>query len=278
MLTRSPTRSDSLQQIGIATKEDDELALLKHTITQGWPSTIKEVPNVLQSYWTFREELIMEDGIILKGTRIVIPAKKCESVLKLIHEGHLGLNKCKLHAKETVYWSRLNDQPEKLVVNCELCLKYSQSKCKHKPTMSLGQEIPLHPWTKLATDLFHFEGASYLLIVDYTSRFPVVCKLFSMTGQHVANQCKLIFSEYGWPETLISDNGPCYTAYAFISVMNAYHVNHITSSQHYPQSDGLAEKYLHIVKSLLYKTKEKKGEDLFKSLMIYHNTPLSVSL
>ena len=72
--------------------------------------------------------------------------------------------------------------------------------------MSLGQEIQLHPWSKLVTDIFHFEGASYLLIVDYTSRFPVVCKLSSMTGQHVATQCKLIFSEYGWPETLISDN------------------------------------------------------------------------
>ena len=223
------TRRDSLQQIRIATQKDDDLALLKHTITQGLPSTIKDVPSVLQSYWTFREELMIEDGIILKGTRIVIPARKNEAVLNLIHEGHLGLNKCKQCAKETVYWPGLNDQLEKLILNCELCLKYSQSKCKQKPTMSLGQEIPLHPWSKLVTDLFHSEGASYLLSVDYTSRFSVVCKLSSMTGQHVANQCKLIFSEYGRPETLISDNGPCYTVNAFTSVMNAHHVNPITS-------------------------------------------------
>ena len=143
--------------------------------------------------------------------------------------------------------------------------------------MSLGQEIPLHHWTKLATDLFHFEGASYLLIVDYTSRFPMVHKLFSMTGQHVANQCKLVFSEYDWSETLISDNGPCYTVDAFTSIMNTYHVNHITSSPHYPQSNGLNEKYVQIVKSLFYKAKEE-GNDFFKCLMIYHNTPLSGSL
>ena len=154
--------------------------MLKHTITQGCPSTIKEVPSVLQPYWTFREELIIDDGIILKGTRIVIPAQKCEDVLKLVHEGHLDLSKCKLHAKETVYWPGINnDQLEKMILNCELCLKYSQFKCKQKPTMSLDLEVPLHPWTKLATDLFHFECASYLLIVDYTSRFPVVCKLSS---------------------------------------------------------------------------------------------------
>ena len=190
-------RSDSLQQIRIATQEDDELALLKYTITQGWPSNIKEVPTVIQSYWTFREELTIEYGITLRGKRIVVPAKKQEAVLKCIHKGHLGLNKCKLHVKETVYWPGLNDQPEKLVLNCELCLKYSQSRCKQKLIMSLGQEIPVHPWPKLATDLFHFEGASYVLIVDCTKRFPVVCRLSSMTGQHVENHCKQVFSEYG---------------------------------------------------------------------------------
>ena len=187
------------------------------------------------------------------------------------------MNKCKLCAKETVHWPGLSDQLEKLVLNCELCLKYSHSKCKQEPSLSLGKEIPLYPWTKLVTDIFHFEGVSYLLVVGYTSRFLVVCKLTSMTGQHVANQCKLIFSEYGWPETLVSDNGPCYTAEVFTNLMKQYNVNHITSSLHYPQPNGLAEKYVQLVKNLFYKAKEK-GKDLFKCLMVYHNTPLSNTL
>ena len=85
-----------MNQLRLATQEDDELALLKHTTTLGWQSNIKEVTNVLQAYWTFREELTIEDGLILKGTGILIPDKKCEAILKLIHKGHLGLNKCKL--------------------------------------------------------------------------------------------------------------------------------------------------------------------------------------
>ena len=128
----------------------------------------------------------------------------------------------------------------------------------------------MHPWTKLATDIFHFESASSLLIVDYTSRFPVVNKLSSITGLHVANQCKLIVSEYGWPETLISDNGLCYTSQAFTSVIQSYNINHITSSLYYPQSNGLAKKYVQIFKSLFYKAKEGKG--FYKFLIIYHNT------
>ena len=85
--------------------------------------------------------------------------------------------------------------------------------------MSLGQEIPIHPWTKLATDILHYEGESYLLLVDYTSQFPIVCKLNSMTAQHVINHFKLIFSEYGWLDTLVSDNGPCYASEVFTKIM-----------------------------------------------------------
>ena len=270
-------RSNILNQLRRATQEDEELVLLKHTIKQGWPSNIKEVPNTLQSYWTFTEELTVEDHLVWKGIRIVIPHKKHEAVLKLIHEGNLGLTKCKLPAQDTVYWPGLNEQLEKLILNCGLCLKYSQSKYKQQPSMSLGQEIPPHPCTKLVTDIFHFQGASYILIVDYTSKVLVVCKLSSMTGQHVASQCKLIFSEYSWPDTLVSDNGPCYPAETFTSGVKEYGVNHITSSPHYLQSNGLAEKFVQIVKSLFYKAKEE-GKDPFKGLMIYCNTPLSSSL
>ena len=140
--------------------------------------------------------------------------------------------------------------------------------------MSLGQEVPIHPWTKVATNIFYFEKDSYLLIVDYTSRFPIVHKLTPTTAQQVANQMKLIFSEYGWPETIVSDNVPCYSAETFTKLMTDYSVNHITSSPHYPQSNSLAEKYVQIVKNLFYKAQEE-GTDLYKSLMLYRNTLLS---
>ena len=77
-------------------QEDDVLVLLKYTITQGCPRSIKEVSSVLQPHLTFREKLTIEDTLILKGTRIVTLSKKCESILKIIHQGHLGLNKCEL--------------------------------------------------------------------------------------------------------------------------------------------------------------------------------------
>ena len=59
--------------------------------------------------------------------------------------------------------------------------------------------------------------------------------------------------------------------------MTEYSVNHITSSPHYPQSNGLAEKYVQIVKNLFHKAKEE-GQDPYKCLMTYRNTPLLTTL
>ena len=73
MTTCLSTTSDKLQQIRQATQDDDTMTPLKHTITFGWPCTVQELPKELQAYWTFREEMTIEDGLILEGTRIVIP-------------------------------------------------------------------------------------------------------------------------------------------------------------------------------------------------------------
>ena len=179
-----------------------------------------------------------------------------------------------MRAKETVYWLCINEQLEQLILNCQFCLKYSRLKNKDTPHTALGHEVPPVPWSKVAMDIFHYELQSYLLIVDYTSRFPIVRKLESMSAQHVAKHFKSIFSQYGWPDTLVSGNGPCYVAITFTNLMKEYVVNHITNSPHYPQCNGLAEKFVQIVKNLFYKAKDE-GTDIHKYLMLYHNTPLA---
>ena len=98
-----------------------------------------------------------------------------------------------------------------------------------------------------------------------------------MTGQHIVDHCKQIFAEYWWLDTIISNNRPCYTSEIFKALMRDYQVNHITSSHHYLQSNGLAEKYIQIVKNLFHKVKEE-GQDLHECLMVYRDTPLSSQL
>ena len=75
-------RSNSLHNLQLATKDDDKHAILKHIIQQVWPKTIKEVPSKIQPYWTFCKELTIEDGLVLKGIRIIKPDKKREETLE----------------------------------------------------------------------------------------------------------------------------------------------------------------------------------------------------
>ena len=88
---------------------------------------------------------------------------------------------------------------------------------------------------------------------------------------------QVIFAKYRWPDTLVTYNGPCYTSKEFQMLMQSMSVNHITSSPHYPQSNGLAEKFVGIIKNLFHKAKEE-GQSPYTALMVYRNTPLNGTL
>ena len=70
IMSQLKARSDTWNQLHVATQEDDNLISLKHMITNGWPNCMKEVPPEIQAYWTFCEELTIEDRLVLKGTRL----------------------------------------------------------------------------------------------------------------------------------------------------------------------------------------------------------------
>ena len=222
------------------------------------------------------EEMTIEDGLLLKGTHIIVPHTLHKEMIQLLHTGHLGLEKCLNRVKQAMYWPGLYDEFKDLIINCTTCLKFSAQ----KPTSNkqhAGHEIPVHPWSKLASDIFYFEGDSYLFIVDYTSNFPIIRKLSSMTRKAIIHHMQSIFSEYGWPDTLVTDNGPCYTSKEFQILMQSMSVNHLTKSPHYPLSNGLAEKFVGIVKNLFHKAKEE-GQSPYTALMVYRNTPLNGTL
>ena len=71
-----------------------------------------------------------------------------------------------------------------------------------------SHEVPRGPWIKLGIDLFELNKREYLLIVDYFSKFPFICKLCSLSTDTVISELKGLFRENGIPEVIISDGGP----------------------------------------------------------------------
>ena len=72
----------------------------------------------------------------------------------------------------------------------------------------------------------------------------------------------LIVSEYGWPDTIVSDKGPCFVSQEFKDLLKSKSVVHITSSSNYQQANGLAEKYVLVVKNLFKKATEEGKKPL----------------
>ena len=74
--------------------------------------TLQEVPPAIRSYWPFRDELSIEDGLILKGQGLLIPEPLWEDILEQLHCQHQGIEKTKLQARESVFWPNINKDTE----------------------------------------------------------------------------------------------------------------------------------------------------------------------
>ena len=114
-LSISETR---LADIWAATVQETQLQQLKQLLDRGWPANLCNVPEALCHFWNVKENLCMADDFILKGDRIVIPSSRQNMILKAIHEGHLGIEKCKARARMCIYWPNINEAIEKMVREC----------------------------------------------------------------------------------------------------------------------------------------------------------------
>ena len=87
--------------------------------TEGWPADRFTIPSTVLSYWPYKDELAYYKGIIVKGDRVVIPSSLLNDVLKDIHSGHLGIEKCRLRARVSVVWPNMNKDIAQMVNSCE---------------------------------------------------------------------------------------------------------------------------------------------------------------
>ena len=154
---------------------------------------------------------------------------------------------------------------EKLVKTCSHCTQ--ESIPRKEPLMPTA--LPEYPWQKVGSDMFTLNGANYVIVTDYFSRFPEVVKLTTTTSGSIISTLKSIFSRFGIPEEAVSDNGPQYASREFQDFGKAYNFKHTTSSPHFPQSNGHAERAVQTVKKLL-----KGSDDPYMSLLSYRSTPL----
>ncbi|CAK1595003.1 unnamed protein product [Parnassius mnemosyne] len=70
-------------------------------------------------------------------------------MLKIVHEGHLGIDRCKRRARQVIFWPGMSRDIEMYVKRCSVCRESSNAPTK-EPMIPL--EIPDLPWLKVGSD------------------------------------------------------------------------------------------------------------------------------
>ena len=191
MLQYLLVKDETLCQIQNLTQEDAILKTLAGVIKQGWPESKLHLPPEVQDYFPFKEELTLQNGVIFKGDRAVIPFQMRTEIKRKLDSSHLEVQACQRRAREAFYWPGMYKEIEEYVSQCAVWNIYHQGQ-QREPMIS--HPVPSRPWQVLAVDLFELRGQDYLFTTDYYSNFFEVDKLVTKTSKEVIEKLKIVRS------------------------------------------------------------------------------------
>ena len=259
---------DKLARLKDETSKDEILQAVKAAIQCGWPECKSNLPATVTPYFPFRNELVVQDGLVLRGDRVVIPSTLRKEAIQDLHTAHQGIESTLRRTRGSIYWPNMNNEVKDYISRCEICLTYAPRQQKEP---LLCHEVPDCPWTKVATDLFQLENKDYLVTIDYFSDFFEVDCLYSTTSETVIKKLKGHFARYRIPDEIISDNGPQFTAEEFRVFAQTYGFKHTCTSPHHHQFNGKAESAVKQAKKTL-RMARVSGNDFYLALLNVRNT------
>lgn len=266
VISTRPITADRLDATREATSQDADLQAVARYVNMGWPAQVTQMPHSLHKFHIARAHLSVAEGLLLYDDRIVVPLSLRKTVLSQIHEGHQGLTKCRRRANMSVWWPEFGR--DELVKTCEFCLR---NKPTQKKEPLITTPLPEGLWQKIAADIFEHDGKQYLVVMDYYSRDIEIAHLPTISSQQVITRMKSMFVRWGIPFELITDNGTQFTSAEFREFSKKYNFGHTTSSPHYPQANGAAERCVATAKRILHQP------DPHLALMSYRATPISAT-
>ena len=246
----------------------------------GWPDKLSTTTREIQAYENKKTQLSLNNGCILWGSRVIIPSSLRKMVLADLHQSHPGATKMKMLARSYVWWPRIDSDIEQMVTACPGC----QSVQKEQSAVFLHPwEHTARPWERVHLDFAGpFRGKYFMVMVDSHSKWPEVITMHDITSQATIIELAKIFSRWGNPVQLVTDNGAQLTSKEFESFLTRQGVKHIRTAPYRPQTNGLAERMVQTVKNCL-KAYLSGGDQrpielqLASFLLQYRNTPHSTT-
>ena len=244
------------------------LSRVHRYLLTGWP----ESDITTTQYHKVRDELSIHDGCVMRGARIIVPEPGRATMLKLLHSSHSGVVKMKALARSYIWWPGIDLQMEQLSQQCAQCEENARqpTRAPLRPWL-----FPQEPWKRVHLDYAGpIENRMILVAVDAYSKWISAMVVRSSTSEVTIEQLRMLFAEHGLPETIVTDNGTCFTSAEFTQFMRQNGIQHITSPAYHPSSNGLAERAVQLVKRGLTKMTDGSMQTrLARYLLTYRVTP-----
>ena len=243
-------------EISSTTQKDPLLSRVYDFTLNGWPEHLPSED--MKPYHKRRMELSCDQGCLLFGMRVVIPAEFQQHLLNELHSEHFGIVRTKAIARSYMWFPDIEEAIENMINSCEVC----QALQKDPPSSPLQPwTYPEYPWTRIHIDFGEYRGQSYLIVVDSFSKWIEVIPMSSTTSHATIEELQKLFCQHGIPKELVSDNGPQLTSEAFENFLEKNGVKHILTPPYHPSSNGQVERYVQTVKTYLKKQALKLHEE-----------------
>jgi len=256
------------------TARDRVFCKLAKTIQSGDYYGCKKDPD-LKPYSRVFRELSYIEGIILRGSRIVLPTSLQRRAVKLCHEGHLGIMKTKQLCRSKLWFPGLDRCVEEEVASCIPCQASVPQKSREPLRMTT---LPEGPWTQASADFCGpFPTGEYvLLLIDDYSRYPEVEVIESTSASTTIPALRKMFATHGVPEQIKTDNGPPFQGEAFREFAREKGFTHRRITPEWPEANGEAENFMKSIGKAA-KTAHVAGKnwkaELYTFLGNYRDTP-----
>ena len=179
-------------------------------------------------------------------------------------------------ARTLVWWPGLDKDIEERV---QCCLECQSNQCSPPLSPLQPWKWPTRPWSRLHADFAGpFMGRMFLIIIDAHSKWLEVHPVTSITSTVTIQHMRTIFSTFGLPEILVTDNGPSFVSREFEEFLCWNGIKHKTTDPYHPASNGLAERAVQIFKKGIRKMQTGTLQDkIARFLFSYRNTPQSTT-
>ena len=126
------------------------LQTLTTIIQRGWPTRESQLQPAISHFFPYRDELIVEDGIVMKGHKAVIPQSLHREYINIVHKGHPGIEATKRRARGVIFWPAMSKNITEELLSCAVC--NSTKSHQRKEPLQL-HPVPDLPWSTVAADI-----------------------------------------------------------------------------------------------------------------------------